>query len=139
MSKQPNALPIHRVSSSFRRGAYHLLIAVILNAGILYHAAEDTKSNSQATPASDPERKREITRTPERKPPPEVLKGPTVILRTSEQRTVYEFRVNGRLTRIKVIPKNGRPYYLIPSNRSQHMGDFRQNARLERVWEIATF
>ena len=74
-----------------------------------------------------------------REPPPEVLVGPTVVLRTSEKRTVYEFRVNGRLTRIKVIPKNGRPYYLIPVNRADTLGEFRQNQRLQMVWEVATF
>jgi len=50
-------------------------------------------------------------------PPPEVANDPelapqiTVIRRENE--TVEEFRVNGRLTMVKVTPLHGRPYYLI--------------------------
>ncbi|WP_207060710.1 DUF2782 domain-containing protein [Motiliproteus sp. SC1-56] len=27
----------------------------------------------------------------------------------------YEYRINGEIQEIKVVPKNGKPYYLVPS------------------------
>ena len=50
-------------------------------------------------------------------PPPEIASDPdlepqiTIIRR--EKETIEEFRVNGRLTMIKVTPLHGRPYYLV--------------------------
>lgn len=119
--------------------ARRCIIGLILSVGLIFQAQEQPKGD--VVPKAEPveEKKQSVVQKLEREPPPEVLVGPTVVLRTSEKRTVYEFRVNGRLTRIKVVPKNGRPYYLVPVNRSQHLGEFRQNSRLERVWEIATF
>ena len=50
-------------------------------------------------------------------PPPEIAGDPdlepqvTIVRRQTE--TIEEYRVNGRLTMVKVIPKTGRPYYLV--------------------------
>ena len=50
-------------------------------------------------------------------PPPEIAADPelepqvTIVRRENE--TIEEFRVNGRLTMIKVTPRHGRPYYLV--------------------------
>jgi hypothetical protein len=50
-------------------------------------------------------------------PPPEVAADPdlqpqvTIIQRENE--TIEEYRVNGRLTMIKVTPRHGRPYFLV--------------------------
>lgn len=38
---------------------------------------------------------------------------PDVTIREEGDRTVEEYRVNGFLYAIKVIPKNGAPYYLV--------------------------
>ncbi len=49
--------------------------------------------------------------------PPEIAGDPelepqiTIIRRQTE--TIEEYRVNGRLTMVKVTPKTGRPYYLV--------------------------
>ena len=54
---------------------------------------------------------------PEPPPPPEIAGDPdlepqiTIIRRQTE--TIEEYRVNGRLTMVKVTPKTGRPYYLV--------------------------
>jgi len=51
-------------------------------------------------------------------PPPQVAADPdlepqvTIVQRENE--TVEEFRVKGRLTMLKVTPRHGRPYYLVP-------------------------
>src|SRR6266571_6072704 len=50
-------------------------------------------------------------------PPPEIANDPelepqiTIVRRENE--TVEEYRVNGRLTMVKVTPRHGRPYYLV--------------------------
>jgi hypothetical protein len=49
--------------------------------------------------------------------PPEIANDPeleaqvTIVRRENE--TIEEFRVNGRLTMLRVTPQHGRPYYLI--------------------------
>ena len=40
--------------------------------------------------------------------------GETVTIRNDGDNTYYEFRVNGELVEIKVQPKVGKPYYLVP-------------------------
>jgi hypothetical protein len=53
-------------------------------------------------------------------PPPEIAADPdlqpqiTTIQRENE--TIEEYRVNGQLNMVKVIPRHGRPYYLIPDS-----------------------
>ena len=50
--------------------------------------------------------------------PPEVAGdpdlGPQVTIRRNENETIEEARVNGQLKWIKVTPRHGRPYFLIP-------------------------
>jgi Protein of unknown function (DUF2782) len=55
---------------------------------------------------------------PEPPPPPaEIANDPelepqiTIVRRDNE--TIEEYRVSGRLTMVKVIPRHGRPYYLV--------------------------
>ncbi|WP_369856049.1 DUF2782 domain-containing protein [Candidatus Thalassolituus haligoni] len=40
--------------------------------------------------------------------------GESVTIRNDGDKTFYEFRVNGKLVEIKVEPKVGKPYYLVP-------------------------
>ena len=60
---------------------------------------------------------------PEPPPPaPEIAADPelepqvTIVRRENE--TIEEFRVNGRLTMVKVTPRHGRPYYLVAEGAS---------------------
>ena len=48
--------------------------------------------------------------------------GETVTIRNDGDNTYYEFRVNGEISEIKVVPKIGKPYYLIPTHEED--GDF---------------
>ncbi len=41
---------------------------------------------------------------------------PTVTIRHGEQETFYDYRVNGILVEIKVVPKQGPTYYLVPAD-----------------------
>lgn len=40
---------------------------------------------------------------------------PSIIIRHSEDKTFYEYTVNGEVVEIKVVPKEGPAYYLIPA------------------------
>ncbi|MGB1092933.1 MAG: DUF2782 domain-containing protein [Oceanobacter sp.] len=40
--------------------------------------------------------------------------GETVTIRNDGDQTFYEFRVNGEIVEIKVVPKVGPTYYLVP-------------------------
>src|SRR5262245_56958258 len=55
---------------------------------------------------------------PEAPPPPDIDVadlGPEITITQRERDTVEEARVNGILVWIRVTPRNGRPYYLIPT------------------------
>ncbi|MBE0482856.1 MAG: DUF2782 domain-containing protein [Bacterioplanes sp.] len=39
----------------------------------------------------------------------------TVVIRSDGDNTYYEYRVNGEISEIKVVPKFGKPYYLVPA------------------------
>jgi len=38
---------------------------------------------------------------------------PEVTIRQSGDRTIHEYRINGRLYMIKIVPRKGPPYYLM--------------------------
>lgn len=40
--------------------------------------------------------------------------GPAIIIRGEEGKTYYEYRINGELQEIRVVPQVGPVYYLIP-------------------------
>ncbi|WP_221793501.1 DUF2782 domain-containing protein [Oceanobacter mangrovi] len=42
--------------------------------------------------------------------------GESVTIRNDGDNTYYEFRENGQLVEIKVEPKTGKPYYLVPKD-----------------------
>ena len=55
---------------------------------------------------------------PEIPPPPDAAQdpdlAPQITIRRTEENTIEEARVNGQLKWIKVTPRHGRPYFLIP-------------------------
>ncbi len=40
---------------------------------------------------------------------------PQITIRHDDDKTLYEYRINGVLTEIKVVPKVGPAYYLVPA------------------------
>lgn len=57
----------------------------------------------------------------EQKAQPDLPKGQDgseIVIRHKEDKTFYEYRVNGVLREIKVVPKHGPTYYLVPANGS---------------------
>jgi hypothetical protein len=55
------------------------------------------------------------------------VQGPDVLIIAEEERLIYEFRQNGNLRYIRIVPNRGKPYYLVPSDPT------RGNGNLERV------
>lgn len=41
---------------------------------------------------------------------------PQIVIRSGEDATFYEYRVNGELVEIKVVPSVGPAYYLVPAD-----------------------
>jgi len=39
-----------------------------------------------------------------------------IVIRTGKVLTLHEYRRNGQVYKVKVIPKKGRPYYIVDSN-----------------------
>ncbi len=71
--------------------------------------------------------------------PLENLKGPDVTIIVGEERTVYEFRQNGELRMVKIVPKWGKPYYLVPRDRTTGFGNLERAETLLPSWVIIEF
>ncbi|MBT4161041.1 MAG: DUF2782 domain-containing protein [Gammaproteobacteria bacterium] len=53
-----------------------------------------------------------------------------------ENRTIYEYRQNGVLTMIKIVPEKGRPYYLVPADGAPHFESLDHKRKLYPQWVI---
>jgi hypothetical protein len=53
-----------------------------------------------------------------------------------EDRTIYEYRTNGRLMMIKIVPEKGRPYYMVPADGSPHYTDLDHSGKLYPQWVL---
>jgi hypothetical protein len=84
-----------------RRPSYYLIIGSSL---LLFSSMAHAKEPVDTSPPAAPSEKEEETLQPE----------VTIIQRTDK--TIEEYRVNGRLYKIKVTPKVGPPYYLVDTN-----------------------
>jgi hypothetical protein len=69
----------------------------------------------------------------------ESLRGPDVVIIAEEERTIYEFRQNGELRMVRVVPTLGRPYYLVPRDPTKGFGDLERADMLVPSWTIVEF
>ena len=69
----------------------------------------------------------------------ESIRGPDVVIVAGDNKTVLEFRQNGQLRMIQVIPKRGKPYYLVPEDPTKNHGDLARADKLLPSWVIASF
>jgi len=65
--------------------------------------------------------------------------GPDVTIVLGEERTAYEYRQAGQLRMIKIVPKHGLPYYLVPADDTRGFGDLEQAEMLIPRWTIIEF
>lgn len=70
---------------------------------------------------------------------PEDLRGPDVTIIAGEERTVYEYRQNGHLRMVKIVPNWGKPYYLFPRDQTAGFGDLEEADMLLPTWVIVEF
>lgn len=66
-------------------------------------------------------------------------RGPDVLIIAGEDRVVYEFRQNGQLRMVRVVPKWGKPYKLVPRDPTKGFGDLEQAEMLVPEWIIVEF
>jgi len=71
--------------------------------------------------------------------PEEGLSGPDIVIIAEEQRTIYEFRQNGQLRMVRIEPKVGKPYYLVPRDPTRGFGDLERADMLIPSWVIWQF
>lgn len=69
----------------------------------------------------------------------EALSGENVRIIEGEERTVYEYRHNGILRAIRIVPRLGRPYFLVSADPSQDLGDLERAKRLVPSWRLLEF
>ena len=69
----------------------------------------------------------------------DVISGPDVVIIAGEDKIVYEFRQNGELRMVRVVPTWGKPYYLVPADNTRGFGDLERAEMLLPQWVIAEF
>lgn len=66
-------------------------------------------------------------------------RGPDVVIIAGKDKVVYEFRQNGQLRMVRVVPNWGKPYYLVPRDNTRGFGDLERADMLLPQWVIAEF
>ncbi len=53
-----------------------------------------------------------------------------------EDRIIYEYRQSGVLMMIKIVPKRGRPYYMVPADGAPHYEGLDHKRKLYPQWVV---
>ena len=61
-------------------------------------------------------------------------RGPDVVIIAEEDKMIYEFRQNGELRMIRIVPTFGKPYYLVPVDSTKGFGDLQRVDALIPNW-----
>ncbi len=62
---------------------------------------------------------------------------PQITIRHGEDKTFYEYRAGGKIREIKVVPKIGKPYYLVPvEGKNNEFTRFEDSSLLIPQWVI---
>jgi len=61
---------------------------------------------------------------------------PDIRIHHQDDNTYYEYRINGVLQEIKVVPAVGKPYYLVPSEGRDSMTRVEESTLLIPKWVI---
>jgi hypothetical protein len=67
------------------------------------------------------------------------LRGPDVVIIAEDERVIYEYRQNGELRMIRIVPTFGKPYYLVPRDPTRGFGDLERADMLLPTWVIVEF
>ena len=66
-------------------------------------------------------------------------RGPDVVIIAGKDKVIYEFRQSGQLRMVRIVPKWGKPYYLVPRDPTKGNGDLERADMLLPQWVIAEF
>jgi hypothetical protein len=66
-------------------------------------------------------------------------RGRNVTIIEGRDRTVYEYRQNGELRMIRIVPAAGRPYYLVPADDTRGYGNLENADMLIPKWILLEF
>jgi hypothetical protein len=69
-------------------------------------------------------------------PSPEEYDADQIEIIEGEDRMIYEYRQNGVLTMIKIVPKKGLPYYMVPLDGTQRTVGLDHQKKLYPQWVI---
>ncbi len=69
-------------------------------------------------------------------PSPEAYEKDQIEIIEGEDRLIYEYRQNGVLTIIKIVPKKGQPYYMVPLDGAQRINGLDHQRKLYPQWVI---
>lgn len=67
------------------------------------------------------------------------LRGPDITIIAEEEKTIYEYRQNGVLRMVRIVPKWGKPYYLVPADPTKGYGDLERADMLVPSWVLIEF
>ena len=67
------------------------------------------------------------------------LLGPDVVIIEGEERTIYEYRQAGQLRMVRIVPRIGKPYYLVPVDQTRNFGDLEKAEMLVKQWILVEF
>ena len=70
--------------------------------------------------------------------PPDI-RGPDVTIIEDDNQTVLEYRQGGVLRMVRIVPRWGKPYYLVPEDNSTLEEDLERAERLLPNWVIVEF
>ena len=68
--------------------------------------------------------------------PPEDFGEDDIEIVEGENRTVYEYRHNGVLMMIKIVPTVGKTYYMVPADGSAHFESLDHKKKLYPQWVL---
>lgn len=71
--------------------------------------------------------------------PEDQASEPEIIIKQMEDKTVHEYRINGFLYAIKIIPKKGKPYYLVAEEGGENYMRVDEPRFVVPKWEILTW
>lgn len=128
---------------SMKRARLGLAFLPMFLFGCATHTSESLEQSAASTNSTDNQTAVVFTDDAIKKIPkhlrPEALeqRGDTsVVIRTGDSRTYKEYRVGGQLYAIQVIPKIGKPYYLIASDNEGNPIDPTKRTLLVPSWTI---
>jgi len=59
-----------------------------------------------------------------------------VVIRNDGDKTIYEYKINGKVKEIKVVPKIGEPYYLVPDDVDESDLHKTQESKIKAPWWV---